>query len=256
MKLFISKQNSKLKKILSILFWLVVWQMTSQIVHQELLISSPILVLKTLASLIFEISFWKTVFYSVFRITSGFLLANLFGIILAILSYRFATIRFLLNPLISFVKSTPVASFVILVILWFGSKNLSIVISFLMVFPIIYTNTLQGIVNVNQQLVEMAKVFRIPFLSKFIYIYMHEVLPFYYSGCLIALGLCWKSGVAAELIGIPSGSIGERLYEAKIYLNSAELFAWTFVIILLSISFEKLYLRLLAYIKTGIENSV
>lgn len=125
-----------------------------------------------------------------------------------------------------------------------------------MVFPIIYTNTLQGIVNVNQQLVEMARVFRIPFLSKFIYIYMHEVLPFYYSGCLIALGLCWKSGVAAELIGIPSGSIGERLYEAKIYLNSAELFAWTFVIILLSISFEKLYLRLLAYIKTGIENSV
>jgi len=254
MKLIITKQKSRIKKILSILFWLVVWQITSQIVHQELLISSPILVLKTLAALIFEISFWKTIIYSLFRIASGFLLANLFGIILSILSFRFQTIKFLLNPLISLIKSTPVASFVILIILWFGSKNLSIVISFLMVLPVIYTNTLQGIINVDQQLVEMAAVFRIPFLSKFVFIYIHEVLPFYYSGCLIALGLCWKSGVAAELIGIPSGSIGERLYEAKIYLNSAELFAWTFVIILLSMLFEKIYLRLLALIKNRIEN--
>lgn len=256
MKLFITKQNNKIKKILSIIFWLVIWQITSQIIHQEILISSPIHVLNTLLSLILETSFWKTILYSFSRIVAGFLFANLFGILLSILSFRFKTIKILLDPIINLIKSTPVASFVILIILWFGSNNLSIVISFLMVLPIIYTNTLQGILNVDQQLVEMAKVFRIPFFSKFVFIYMHEVLPFYYSGCLIALGLCWKSGVAAELIGIPSGSIGERLYEAKIYLNSADLFAWTFVIILLSMVFEKIYLYFLFILKNRIEDRV
>ena len=61
----------------------------------------------------------------------------------------------------------------------------------------------------------------------------------------MALGICWKSGVAAEVIGLPDGSIGDALYRAKITLSTGELFAWTFVIILLSAGFEKLLLALL-----------
>ena len=63
--------------------------------------------------------------------------------------------------------------------------------------------------------------------------------------CSVALGICWKSGVAAEVIGLPDGSIGDALYRAKITLSTGELFAWTFVIILLSAGFEKLFLALL-----------
>ena len=58
--------------------------------------------------------------------------------------------------------------------------------------------------------------------------------------CRLACGLCWKSGVAAEVIGLPSGSIGERLYDAKIYLNTGEVLAWTLVIVLISLACEKL----------------
>lgn len=123
-----------------------------------------------------------------------------------------------------------------------------------MVFPVIYNNTLQGITEVDKQLIEMADVFRIPVFSRIVFIYVHEVMPYFIAGCTVSLGLCWKSGVAAEVIGIPSGSIGERLYQAKIYLNSGELFAWTLVIIVISVFFEKIFLYFLSSIKKGIEN--
>jgi len=66
--------------------------------------------------------------------------------------------------------------------------------------------------------------------------------------------LAWKAGVAAELIGYPAGSMGEQLYYSKFFLETDTLFAWTVVIIILSVSFEKLFLLLLKLIFKGVEN--
>ena len=78
-------------------------------------------------------------------------------------------------------------------------------------------------------------------------------MPYLLTGCRLGLGLCWKAGVAAEVIGVPTGSIGEKLYHAKIYLNTPDLFAWTIVIILISFLFEKLFLGLVRKIMQAIE---
>ena len=152
--------------------------------------------------------------------------------------------RELLAPAMAAVKATPVASFIILVLIWVPSRNLSVVISFLMVLPVIYTNVLNGIQDTDGQLLEMAGVFRVSRWKRIRYIYLSSVLPFFRAGCSLGLGLCWKAGVAAEVIGIPQGSIGEKLYEAKVYLETPHLFAWTVVIIILSILFEKVFLFL------------
>ena len=114
-----------------------------------------------------------------------------------------------------------------------------------LVLPIIYTNVLDGIGAVDKNLLEMAEVFQVPAGRRLRYIYISQVLPFFRSGCSIALGLCWKSGIAAEVIGIPDHSIGEHLYNAKVYLDTPDLFAWTLVIVLISIAFEKLFLTVL-----------
>ena len=116
-------------------------------------------------------------------------------------------------------------------------------ISFLMVFPVIYTNVLDGISQTDRGLLEMAEVFGIPFGRRLRTIYVSQVLPYFRTGCSLALGLCWKAGVAAEVIGIPQNSIGENLYNAKIYLDTPALFAWTLVIICISVLFEKGFLR-------------
>jgi NitT/TauT family transport system permease protein len=164
---------------------------------------------------------------------------------LAAFSAKFALIGEFLSPLMLTIKSVPVVSFIILALIWFSSKNLSVLISFMMVLPIIYTNTLMGINSLDKGLQEMAGVFEIPLSRQIRYIALPQIMPFFYSGCEVGLGLCWKSGIAAEVIGIPKGSIGERLQQAKVYLDTPDLFAWTVVIVLLSFIFERLILTLL-----------
>lgn len=212
---------------------------------QEILLVSPISVIVRLFSLMTTLPFWESIWFSFIRICSGFLAAVIAGTLLAALSVRFRRISELLAPLMLAVKAIPVASFIILVLIWIPSRNLSVFISFLMVLPVIYTNVLDGIRSANADLLEMARVFSIPVWRKIRYIYIFQVFPFFRSACTISLGLCWKSGIAAEVIGIPDGSIGENLYQAKIYLNTPDLFAWTLVIVLISLGFEKLFLFLL-----------
>ena len=143
------------------------------------------------------------------------------------------------------IKSIPVASFVILVLIWVPSRNLSVVISFLMVTPIVYSNVLGGISSMDKKLTEMADIFAVPFPRRLRYLYLPQVAPFFRSACAVGLGLCWKAGVAAEVIGLPAGSIGEALYTAKVYFQTGDLFAWTAVILILSMLSERIVLWLL-----------
>jgi len=122
-----------------------------------------------------------------------------------------------------------------------------------MVMPVIYTNVLNGIRNTDTKLLEMADVFGIPARRRIMYIYVSQILPFFQSACLVGLGLCWKAGIAAEVIGIPGGSIGERLYMAKIYFTTPDLFAWTLTIIIISVVFEKLFMLLIRFLIRRIE---
>lgn len=236
-------------------FWLAVWQLAAMALKQEILLVSPVSVLLRLCEFLPHWDFWSAVLFSFSRITCGFLLACLMGTCLAALSSRFALARELTAPLMSAVKATPVASFIILVLLWVPSRNLSIVISFLMVTPIVYANVLGGIGSMDRQLTEMADVFRVPLPRRLRHLYLPQVMPFFRSACAAGLGLCWKAGIAAEVIGLPDGSIGERLYEAKIYLETPDLFAWTLVIILISLLFERVFLFLLDWTLARLERS-
>ena len=143
------------------------------------------------------------------------------------------------------IKATPVASFIILVLIWlrFPASLYFYLLANGHAHHLL--NTLAGIGNMDQKLLEMADVFEVPFRRRLRYFHIPQVLPFFRSACAVSLGLCWKAGVAAEVIGLPQGSIGERLYQAKIYLETPELLAWTLVIILISMGFEKLFLCLL-----------
>ena len=232
-------------RLWSVALWLLIWQGLSVYIGQEILLVSPVKVVQRLALLVLEAGFWKSVLFSIQHITAGFLLAVVSGSVFAALAARFLPVEQFLAPAIQFIKSTPVASFTILVLIWVSSRNLSVVISYLMVLPVIYTNVLVGIRSTDTKLLEMADVFRIPHHRRVSYIYVSQVLPFFQSACMVGLGLCWKAGVAAEVIGIPKGSIGEKLYMAKIYFATPDLFAWTLTVIIVSLLFEKLFMFLI-----------
>lgn len=237
----------RLKKAVIILFWLFVWQAVTMAINNEILLTGPVPMLKALSQQAVLADFWRSVGLSFWKISLGFLSAFAAGILAGSAACRFPFIQELLEPVVTLVKSIPVASFVILALIWVGSKNLSVFISFSVVFPMIYINTIAGIKSTNPKLLEMARVFSMSGFKKLFYIYRPALLPYLLSGCRTALGMSWKSGIAAEVIGVPGHSIGEKLYMAKIYLNTADLFAWTFVIIIISALFENFFLWLLGF---------
>lgn len=224
------------------LFWLVVWQLGAAALDREIFLVTPVAAAKRLIELVPDADFWKSIGFSAVRILFGFASGMLCGTLLAVPAGKFPFVKRLLSPLMTALKSIPVASFTILALIWLSSKNLSVLVSFLICMPIYYSNMLSGIEALDPKLTEMANVFGIPAAKRFAGVYLSQLLPHFRAASALAVGLCWKSGVAAEVIGIPDGSIGEKLYMAKVYLETADLFAWTFVIIAVSWACEKLFL--------------
>lgn len=238
-------RQGRWQKLLAAALALAVWQGASMLVHSPILLPSPLRVAARLAALVLTADFWSTIAFSLVRIAGGFLLALITATALALAAGRFSLVEILLRPYVLAIKSVPVASFIILALIWLRTSQLSLFISFLMVFPVLYTNVLAGIRSADRQLLEMARVFRVPWSRRLRMICLPAVEPFLLAGSATALGMSWKAGVAAEVIGVVGGSLGERLYDAKIYLMTADLLAWTVVIVALSAGFEKLILWLL-----------
>ena len=224
--------------------WLVVWQLISVWVGNNILMVGPLETLEALWINSITADFWKTIGCSLLRIATGFFAGAFVGLMLAALSARFRIVEEIFSPVLSLMKAIPVASFVVLFLIWWRSNVLAVAISFFIVLPQIYISTLEGIRSTDKRLLEMAEVFSISGWNRFFYIYRPALKPFLDSSIRIATGMCWKSGVAAEVIGTPDFSVGERLYMSKIYLDTAGVFAWTIVIILASLLFEKMVLWL------------
>ena len=231
----------------SVALWLLVWQggsvaLAAAYPHGGLLLASPVQAALRLLELLPSSAFWRAVGNSSLRIFGGFLLSCALALLLASLAAGRPWLRDLLAPPVAVVKAVPVASFIILALVWLDAEALSLFISALMVFPPVYLNVLEGLRQTDPKLLELARVYRIPFRRRVWGVYLPQVLPYFRSAASLALGLCWKAGAAAEVIGLPEGTIGERLYTAKVYYQTPDLFAWTAVILALSAVFERLFL--------------
>ena len=207
-----------------------------------LLLASPVQAALRLFQLLPSAAFWQAAGNSSLRIFGGFLLSCALAALLAALAAGRPWLRDLLAPPVAAVKAVPVASFIILALVWLDAEALSLFISALMVFPPVYLNVLEGLRQTDPKLLALARVYRIPFRRRVWGVYLPQVLPYFRSAASLALGLCWKAGAAAEVIGLPEGTIGERLYTAKVYYQTPDLFAWTAVILALSAVFERLFL--------------
>lgn len=252
MKHSIMKQNNaKVKKALIWAgvagFWLLVWQMAYYAVGRDLLLASPASVLKRLAQLVITGEFWQIIANSFCRIMAGFLLGLLLGTALGVLTARWSLAYRIVQLPMSMIKAAPVASFVILALVWISGRNLSIFIAFLMVLPMVWSSVDQGIKSADVQLLEAAATYRLSRLQTVRAVYIPAVMPYFLSVCRVAMGFAWKAGIAGEVIAIPKNAIGTQLYDAKIYLETTDLFAWTVVIIVLSVLIEKLFTKGVAW---------
>lgn len=233
-----------LRTLAVLCFWLLVWGLAAAAVGQELLLPSPLQTGRKLLELGSTTEFWLTVGKSVARVLTGILAAVLGGILLALLTHRSPLCMALLSPLMTLVKSTPVASFIILALVWLGRGAVPVFIAALMVLPVVWANVSAGLAGIDPQLLELAHVFHLPRLRVLRRITWPSVRPHLLAALRSALGLGWKAGIAAEVLTVPPLSIGKRIYEAKLYLETTELFAWTAAVVLVSLGIEKILLYL------------
>ena len=223
-------------------FWLSVWLLAARAVGESLLLPTPREVFTRLLELSAGKDFWLTLLTSLGRILYGVLLAVFSGVVLAIATHFVPFLYTLFYPMITVVRSTPVASFIILAYLWIDRNTLPSFIAVLMVLPVVWANLHEALDDVDQGLLEMAKAFRFSPAKKLTRIYLPSVVPAFIASCRSSVGLAWKAGVAAEILIVPLVSIGRMLSEAKQYLETVDLFAWTVTVILMSLLLELILL--------------
>ena len=224
-----------LKKVGAALLALTFWEIAALLIHQRILLVTPVAVARRLCTIWRVEGFARAIWFSFYHIAGGFLLGLILGCLLAYLAAKHPVVETLLWPWMATIKSVPVASFVVICLIWLSARNLSVFISFLIVIPIIYQNVLEGLRAENREMQEVATVFQLPWRKRFRYIELPKLRPFLLSACRVTTGMAWKAGIAAEIIGVPNGSIGKMLYTAKIYLDTDDLLAWTVIIVVISV---------------------
>ena len=240
--------KSKIRKtaliLLSVLFWFALWEIIARIVDSRVILPTASETLRTLWHLLFKAEFYTSIFFSFVRIFIGFLLGFIIGVVSGILTNHSKVFDYIISPIMTVARSTPVAS--IIIILWFivgesfflGKDGIPIIIGALMVMPVIYQSTYNGLSNTSEMLCEVGFVFEFNWIKKVRYIIFPSLRKFLIPGLLTSTGLAWKAGIAAEIITLTKNSIGKNISNAKNSWEGAEMLAWTLTVIFLSIIIE------------------
>lgn len=221
------------------LFWLALWQAAAMSVNNPLILPTPLKTLLRFCELAAESEFWVFTALSLLRVFAGILTAIPASLILSAICSKSKIANSLFAPAVTLMKSTPVVSFILIAIFIIDREAIPSMITFMMVFPVLYENLREGISQTPKELLEMARVFGIPWILKLKRIYYPAIKPFFISAICTSIGLAVKAGIAAEVVAYIPDSIGKKLSDAKSYMEPADLLAWTAVIIILSLAIEK-----------------
>jgi NitT/TauT family transport system permease protein len=242
--------TSTIKKILAAVFWLLVWEIAARLTANTIILVGPLDAFGRLFALAATRDFWSSVNFSLLRILLGFALSLCVGVFLAIICAASKVINALITPSINVSKSIPVVSVALVALMWLSPARLSVFIAFITVLPIIFFNTCKGIENTDRNLLQMAKVFRVSIFRKIRHIYIPTVAPFVASAAESGLGFAWKAAIAGEVISMGArNTIGGSMHMARTFLQTADLFAWTIAIVVLSFLMEKVFFLLFGRVK-------
>ena len=232
------------KGALAIIVWLVIWQLVAVALGNPWLLSGPVETAQTWGQLVLTASFWQAVASSIARIAIGYGIAFVAGCVLGYLAAKLPGLRIFLKPAILVIKSAPVVCVIALLLVAAGSHVTTAIVVGLVVFPQFYHAVMEASLSRDSEVVKVLDVFDVPAVRRALCVELIAFGTSVRAATATAAGLAWKSGVAAELIGLPGISIGEGVYLAKISLDSASIIAWTATVIVLSWLSEKLLIKL------------
>ncbi len=233
-----------LTPLLALLFWLLVWEVTARIIGIEIILPSASGVITAFFKIVISAHFYKTVALSFLRIFIGFEIGVFSGIALSLLTNYLPFTNSVISPFMTVVRATPVASFIMVIWLMLGSAAAPTAITVLMVTPIIWQNLSNGFGAIDKDLDEVCRAFSLSASKRFRILVAPTLISYLIPGMITSAGLAWKAGIAAEIIAYTSNSIGREIFNAKNYLESADMLAWTAVVVIISLIFEQIISRL------------
>ena len=239
-----SRANKKIYRIFAICFWIAIWQLAATLIDQPLYLPTPMQALESLAILATQQIFWSSILATMTRVLVGLALSILLGVLLGVLGSVFYPLQVLMEPLVTTMKAVPLMSVIILALVWLKASFVPVAVCVLLCFPIIYTNVVEGINNIDVKLMEMAKLYKVKKSRIFLAITIPSIKPYLFSSIMVSVGFSWKSVVTAEVLSSPKFSMGYNLLSTKLYLDIPGLFAWTIVIVCFSLLLEMLVQRL------------
>ncbi len=232
-----------IKTIIVLAFWLVVWELVSRAVSRDnelmlLILPGPKAVFDKWLQIAFTKPYLTAVASSLLRIFGGFLLGLVIGFALGVLTHFFKIFDLILSPMIRVIRAVPVIAISILLFLFFESHALPVCVVCLMVIPIIWQTVYDGLGSPDKALIEMASVYKLSKFKSFLYIKLPCLLPALLSASVTALGIGFKSGIAAEVISLPKNSLGTIMWQSKGAVFFDEVYAVTLTVVILSIVIE------------------
>jgi NitT/TauT family transport system permease protein len=227
-----------------LLFWGALWVAAYRAIGKDLLFASPAQVARQIAEIAVRPDAWRAIGLSILRMLAAFTIGVTGGCLIAAATSASRWADILLRPALTAVRSTPVASFIILALVWLRGAVAPVLASSLIVLPIVWANVTEGVSSADKDLLEMARVFRFGRWRTIRHVILPSLRGTFVAACNASIGLCWKAMIAAEVLSVPRDAMGTQLYNAKVYLRTDSLFAWTLLIILLSAALERLFLRL------------
>ncbi|MEI0476268.1 ABC transporter permease [Brachyspira pulli] len=224
--------------ILGIIIFILLWFFISLKINSEIVFPNILTIIKKLIEIILEKSFYKDLFLSLIRVFITFILSFLLAIIFGILSGIFSSIRYILMPIINFIRTIPTIPLILVAIIWFDNNTVPIFVSMLVIFPIMYDAVVNGIINVDKNLIEMSLSYNVSLKTQIISLYIPSIKPYILTAVSQSMGITWKSILAAEILALPSLGIGSKLYESHLYLDTVSLFAYCLIAVIFNGIFE------------------
>lgn len=223
----------------SVAVMLILWEVAALRIDSEQIMPGPAATLTSTVGLFGQKDFVAIVFSTILRGIVGFLIAAIAGVILGIIAGINEGFNAFMKPWIVVMRSTPVVAFVLLALIWF-SQSTAVFIAFLTMFPMIFTNVVEGIHNVDGKLLKMAELYKVKKIRVIKWVYVPAIAPFMVSGISSAIGIGWRAIIVGEVMSQPRYGIGNSMQLAQIQMNVDKLIAWTIIAVLLGFLFEKI----------------
>ncbi len=228
------RKRARWIKAVAILSLLLIWEIAARLVGSAIIIPTPENTLLKLAQLLQTGGFWDAVGATIARGLLGFLVSLFTGVIVGVAAGASSIVRSGVSPVLTVLRATPVMSVILLALIWFQSDWVPVFVAFLMVFPILCGNMIEGVRNVDRGLLKMTSIYGIRRRRVIFGVYLPSALPYLMAAMTSAVGITWKVVIAAEVLSQPLHAVGTGLQLSKYRLDTAAVFAWTFVAIALT----------------------